>query len=88
MSACIRVGRTIRAERETVFAMSMTMKKVLAATMGALALCLALAPGIAWGATDPDVVLTPVDGASDVAVAIELPEGARDDVRTCASRSR
>lgn len=82
MSARIRVGRTIRAERETVFAMSMTMKKVLAATMGALALCLALAPGIAWGATDPDVVLTPVDGASDVAVAIELPEGARDDVRT------
>ncbi len=82
MSARIRVGRTIRAERETVFAMSMTMKKVLAATMGALALCLALAPGIAWGATDPDVALTPVDGASDVAVAIELPEGARDDVRT------
>ena len=82
MSARIRVGRTIRAERETVFAMSMTMKKVLAATMGALALCLALAPGVAWGATDPDVVLTPVDGASDVAVAIELPEGARDDVRT------
>ncbi|RDB66785.1 hypothetical protein [Eggerthella sinensis] len=62
--------------------MSMTMKKVLAATMGALALCLALAPGVAWGATDPDVVLTPVDGVSDVAVAIELPEGARDDVRT------
>lgn len=82
MSARIRVGRTIRAERETVFAMSMTMKKVLVATMGALALCLALAPGVAWGATDPDVVLTPVDGASDVAVAIELPEGARDDVRT------
>lgn len=82
MSTRIRVGRSIRAERETVFAMSMTMKRVLTATMGALALCLALAPGIAWGATDPDVVLTPVDGASDVAVAIELPEGARDDVRT------
>lgn len=62
--------------------MTETLKKLAACALAACALCLALAPGAAWAAVDPEAVLQKVDGSDDVAVSIKLPEGARDDVRT------
>ena len=60
--------------------MAETMKKMAAAALAACALCLALVPGIAWAAVDPEAV---VEGAGDgAAVSLKLPDGARDDVRT------
>lgn len=56
------------------------MKKMAAAALAACALCLALVPGIAWAAVDPEAV---VEGAGDgAAVSLKLPDGPRDDVRT------
>lgn len=60
--------------------MTDTMKKLAAGTFAALALCLALIPGIAWADVDPEAVLQKVDGSDDVSVAINLPDGARDEV--------
>ncbi|RDB62211.1 hypothetical protein C1878_07685 [Gordonibacter sp. 28C] len=60
--------------------MTDTMKKLAAGAFAALALCLALAPGIAWADVDPEAVLQKVDGSDDVSVAIVLPDGARDQV--------
>ena len=60
--------------------MAETMKKMAAAALAACALCLALVPGIAWAAVDPEAV---VEGAGDgAAVSLKLPDGPRDDVRT------
>ncbi|MEI3231832.1 MAG: hypothetical protein V8S24_11760 [Gordonibacter pamelaeae] len=58
------------------------MKKFAAGALAACALCLALVPGAAWAAVDPEAVLQKVDGSDDVAVSLKLPEGARDNVRT------
>ena len=56
------------------------MNKMAAAALAACALCLALVPGIAWAAVDPEAV---VEGAGDgAAVSLKLPDGPRDDVRT------
>ena len=56
------------------------MNKMAAAALAACALCLALVPGIAWAAVDPEAV---VEGAGDgAAVSLKLPAGPRDDVRT------
>lgn len=60
--------------------MTDTMKKLAAGAFAALALCLALAPGIAWADVDPEAVLQKVDGSDDVSVDIVLPDGARDQV--------
>ena len=62
--------------------MMSTMKKYAAGALVACALCLALVPGAAWAAVDPEAVLQKVDGSDDVAVSLKLPEGARDNVRT------
>lgn len=62
--------------------MTKTLKKLAAGVLVACSLCLALVPGAAWAAVDPEAALQKVDGSDDVAVFIKLPEGARDDVRT------
>lgn len=62
--------------------MTKTLKKCVAGALVACALCLALVPGAAWAAVDPEAVLQKVDGSDDVAVSLKLPEGARDNVHT------
>ncbi|MBC2889226.1 hypothetical protein [Gordonibacter massiliensis (ex Traore et al. 2017)] len=61
--------------------MTDTMKKLAAGTFAALALCLALIPGIAWADVDPGVTFKQDPDSNKVAVELALPVRAPDDVR-------